>query len=218
MIGAVVFGIPLVFRKDLRMGLAASATSLFGVVYIGAALSLLIVLRADYSILVVLVLFSVWAGDIAAYYVGRTFGKHKLAPIVSPNKSWEGAVASVTASVAMSAVVFHFYSGISGLFADADSTKMHWLLPVPGQMLFPRVSWGDIVALGLLSKIAAQLGDLFESALKRGAGVKDSGTLLPGHGGMLDRIDALLFAVPVVWYYASLTGFLQPHFRLEFHP
>jgi phosphatidate cytidylyltransferase len=95
---------------------------------------------------------------------------------------------------------------------------MHWLFPVPGQMPFPRASWAHIVALGILTNIAAQLGDLFESALKRGAGVKDSGTLLPGHGGVLDRIDALLFAVPVVWYYASLTGFLQPHFRLEFHP
>jgi phosphatidate cytidylyltransferase len=67
-----------------------------------------------------------------------------------------------------------------------------------------------VIALGVLTNIAAQFGDLFESALKRGAGVKDSGTLLPGHGGMLDRIDALLFAVPVVWYYANLTRFLLP--------
>lgn len=69
-----------------------------------------------------------------------------------------------------------------------------------------QVSWGPIIVLGILTNVAAQFGDLFESALKRGAGVKDSGTLLPGHGGMLDRIDALLFAVPVVWYYAQLAG------------
>lgn len=194
---AVVFGIPLVFRKDLKMGLASAASSLFGLVYIAVSLSLLLSLRADEfkKILVVFVLFSVWAGDIAAYYVGRSIGKHKLAPVVSPNKSWEGAIASVFGSVAFAALVFHFQQPINNLFI------------VPGRIAQP--SWIHIVGLGVLTNIAGQLGDLFESALKRGAGVKDSGTVLPGHGGILDRIDALLFAIPVVWYYANLTSFLR---------
>jgi phosphatidate cytidylyltransferase len=198
---AVVFGVPLVFRKDLRMGLASVATSLLGVVYIAVSLSLLVCLRGGQStkILVIFVLFSVWAGDIAAYYVGRSIGKHKLAPVVSPNKSWEGAIASVIGSVAFAALVFHFQPQISKLF----------LVPPWAS----RAAWTHIIGLGILANIAAQFGDLFESALKRGAGVKDSGTLLPGHGGILDRIDALLFAIPVVWYYANLTGFLNKPFE-----
>jgi phosphatidate cytidylyltransferase len=202
---AIVFGIPLVFRKDLRMGLAASAASTFGVIYVGGSLSLLVALRADYSVLVIVVLFSVWAGDIAAYYVGHRLGKHKLAPVVSPNKSWEGAIASVIGSVALTALVFRFQPQISRLFRveHAVSLNPSWGLS----------SWAHIVLLGILTNVAAQFGDLFESALKRGAGVKDSGTLLPGHGGVLDRIDALLFAIPTVWYYANLTGFLSKTFE-----
>jgi phosphatidate cytidylyltransferase len=199
LIAAVVLGIPLVFRKDLKMGLASAASSLFGLVYIATSLSLLVCLRADEfgKILVIFVLFSVWAGDIAAYYVGRSIGKHKLAPVVSPNKSWEGAIASVFGSIAFAFLVFHFQAQINSLFL------------VPGRNIQP--ARFHIVGLGVLTNVAAQFGDLFESALKRGAGVKDSGTLLPGHGGILDRIDALLFAIPVVWYYANLTSFLHPN-------
>lgn len=212
LVAPVIFGTALVFRKELRNGLASTAAAVFGVVYIAASLSLLLVLRASGTdhILVVFILFSVWGGDIAAYYVGRSVGKHKLAPIVSPNKSWEGAIASVLASVAISLLFFHFRRQINGLFVDADTMKMYWLFPIPGQMPLPRVLGVHAVALGILTNVAAQFGDLFESALKRGAGVKDSGTLLPGHGGILDRIDALLFAIPVVWYYAQITGFLLP--------
>jgi phosphatidate cytidylyltransferase len=204
----MILGIPLVFRKELRMGLASSAASVFGVLYVAASLSLLISLRASPTqrILVILVLFSVWAGDIAAFYVGRGFGKHKLAPVVSPNKTWEGAIASVIGSVALTALVFHFQRQISGLFREG-----YWLFPYPSWGRQP--SWVHIVLLGILTNVAAQFGDLFESALKRGAGVKDSGTLLPGHGGVLDRIDALLFAIPMVWYYANLTGFLSKTFE-----
>jgi phosphatidate cytidylyltransferase len=192
----VLFGGLLVFRKDLRLGLASVAASAFGIFYIGSSLTLLVSLRADLTqrILVVFVLFSVWAGDIAAYYVGRSIGKHKLAPVVSPNKSWEGAIASVIGSVAVATLVFHFQPQISGLFQGG-------YLPFGRQHL-----WAQVLGLGILTNVAAQFGDLFESALKRGANLKDSGTLLPGHGGVLDRIDALLFAIPVVWYYAQLTG------------
>jgi phosphatidate cytidylyltransferase len=209
LLAPVLFGACLVFRKDLRMGLASTAVSAFGIFYVAAALTLLVSLRGDpaQSILVIFVLFSVWAGDIAAYYVGRSIGKHKLAPIVSPNKSWEGAIASVIGSVALAALVFHFQPQISRLFREGYR-EFYWLFPYPSSLHPPRLSWVHVIILGILTNVAAQFGDLFESALKRGANVKDSGTLLPGHGGVLDRIDALLFAIPVVWYYAQLTGTL----------
>ncbi|HLW51414.1 MAG TPA: phosphatidate cytidylyltransferase [Candidatus Angelobacter sp.] len=210
---AVVFGIALVFRKDLRVGLGSVAVSSLGVIYLGGSLALLVCLRSELRILVVFVLFSVWAGDIAAYYVGRSFGKHKLAPIVSPNKSWEGAIASVVASIVVAALVFHYFRQIDDLFAEKNPLRSYWLFPIPKSVELHRffsVPWIHVFALGIVTNIAAQFGDLFESALKRGANLKDSGSLLPGHGGILDRIDALLFAIPVVWYYAQLTGFLQP--------
>jgi phosphatidate cytidylyltransferase len=113
-----------------------------------------------------------WIGDSAAFYAGRAFGKHRLAPVVSPNKSWEGTAASVGASV------------IFGLLYLG-----HFL---------PQLSWWQITIMAAAGNVAGQLGDLAESAIKRGAGVKDSGTLLPGHGGMLDRVDSSLFALPTV--------------------
>ena len=208
-LAAVIFGVPLVFRRDLRGGLASAAASVFGVLYVSATLSVLILLRARYTlaILVVFVLFSVWAGDIAAYYVGRNFGRRKLAPIVSPNKTWEGAAASVLASVGVALLVFHYHRQLDSFFAPQGSFSFEF-----GNSYTPfgTVSLLHVTTLGVVTNIAAQFGDLFESALKRGAGVKDSGTLLPGHGGILDRIDALLFAIPVVWYYAVLTNFLTP--------
>lgn len=201
-----VFGTALVFRKDMSRGLAAVAASLLGVIYIGVSLSLLIALRSNNSqaVLVIFILLSVWTGDSAAYYVGKNFGRHKLAPVVSPNKSWEGAIASVLASMGVAVLILHFRDDLSAWFSYTWIGRNDALLPV-----WPP-SLTHALALGLLTNVAAQFGDLFESALKRGAGVKDSGTLLPGHGGMLDRIDALLFAIPVVWYYAQQTRFLQP--------
>lgn len=204
----VIFGIPVVFRKEMRMAVPAAAMSVFGVIYIAASLGLLIRIRhlpqAEY--LIVFILFSVWGGDIAAYYIGKNFGRHKLAPVVSPNKSWEGAIASVVASVGIAVLIFHFRDSINSFFTHEPAAPV--LQPDPMER-------AEIVLLGVITNIAAQFGDLFESALKRGAGVKDSGTLLPGHGGMLDRIDALLFAIPVVWYYAELTGQLQ--MQVNFH-
>lgn len=214
-VAAVIFGVALIFRKDLKTGLASTAASTFGVFYIGVSLSLLILFRSDQmeSILLIFVLFSVWAGDIAAYYVGRGLGKHKLAPVVSPNKTWEGAIASVIASVAVAIAIFHFRDQISQLFVGSWPSRTGGItFYTPLETISPSfpVGWVHIIVLGILTNIAAQCGDLFESALKRGANLKDSGHLLPGHGGVLDRIDALLFAVPVVWYYAQNTGFLQP--------
>jgi phosphatidate cytidylyltransferase len=114
-----------------------------------------------------------WVGDSAAYYVGRKFGKHKLAPVVSPGKSWEGAVASVFGAVLFGV----FYLG----------------------RFVPQIAGWQVALIAVVASAAGQLGDLAESAMKRGAGVKDSGNLLPGHGGMLDRVDSSLFALPVVY-------------------
>jgi phosphatidate cytidylyltransferase len=203
----LICGIPLIFKKEITKGLASVATSMLGIIYIGGSLSLLITIRWDYAqaVLLVLILFSVWAGDIAAYYIGRSFGRRKLAPTVSPNKSWEGAVASVIASIGVACLVLHYRGNIIDWF----SFRGLFMWDVGGVPHRP-IGLLHGVILGVLTNIAAQFGDLFESALKRGAGVKDSGTILPGHGGILDRIDALLFAVPVVWYYAQLTDFLRP--------
>jgi phosphatidate cytidylyltransferase len=206
---AVIYGVPVVFRKDMRMAVPAAAMSAFGVIYIAASLGLLIRLRhlpqAEY--LIVFILFSVWGGDIAAYYVGKNIGRRKLAPVVSPNKSWEGAIASVVARVGIALLVFHFRDSINALFTHEPDAPT--LQP-------DRLGWAEIVLLGLITNVAAQFGDLFESALKRGAGVKDSGALLPGHGGLLDRIDALLFAIPVVWYYAELAGQFHTQINVQY--
>lgn len=200
---SLVFGIPAVFRSDMRMALAASAVSAFGVLYVAAPLASLVVFRRDpgEAIFLVYILLSVWAGDIAAYYVGRSIGRHKLAPLVSPNKTWEGAVASLIASVGVAILVFRFEHSIETFFSQPKFSFYTPLAMPPGRSLL------YLVVLGLVANIAAQLGDLFESAIKRGAQLKDSGSLLPGHGGILDRIDALLFAIPAVWYYAVLHSY-----------
>lgn len=122
----------------------------------------------------------VWAGDTAAYYAGTAFGTHPLAPAVSPKKSVEGAAASVAASAAIALVL--------GL-----------LLPLPHGA-------AASLALGVVLNVAAQLGDLAESLLKRCAGVKDSGSLFPGHGGVLDRVDGFLLALPLYASYLQLTA------------
>jgi phosphatidate cytidylyltransferase len=119
-----------------------------------------------------------WIGDTGAYYVGRRWGRHKLAPIVSPGKSWEGAAASGAVCIAFGAI----------------------FLP----LTIPGVSVAVAAALALVTNAAGQLGDLAESGIKRAAGVKDSGSMLPGHGGMLDRLDSTLFTLPVLWAMVSL--------------
>ncbi len=121
-----------------------------------------------------------WAGDIAALYVGRSLGRHKLAPEVSPAKSWEGSIASTVTSVIYGALYF--------------------------PRLLPSAPLAEALGLTVIANIAGQLGDLCESAIKRGAGVKDSGNLLPGHGGWLDRLDSSLFALPVVYLVVSNFG------------
>ena len=115
----------------------------------------------------------VWVGDSAAYFVGRSIGRWKMSPIISPSKTWEGAIANLLGALLVAAIFGY------------------WTRVPPAHML----------AMGAAGSVAGQLGDLFESSWKRSAGVNDSGTILPGHGGMLDRIDALILAAPAVWYY-----------------
>jgi phosphatidate cytidylyltransferase len=119
-----------------------------------------------------------WVGDIGAYYIGSRFGKHKLAPRVSPKKSWEGSIASAFTSTVVGTLYL--------------------------QRFLPAVPWWQAATLSVAANIAGQLGDLAESAMKRGAHVKDSGGILPGHGGLLDRVDSTLFALPVIYAYLRL--------------
>jgi phosphatidate cytidylyltransferase len=139
---------------DLTKSLPRAALVLAGMVYIFGCWKCAMPLRELNPHWLMYALLVNWAGDMGAYYVGRRWGRHKMAPRVSPHKSWEGAVASVASSVV----------------------------------------------------IAGQLGDLTESAMKRGAGLKDSGAILPGHGGLLDRVDSTLFSLPLIYAYLRLTG------------
>jgi phosphatidate cytidylyltransferase len=184
---SLVLLIICIFRSPLNRVLPDTAYSVFGLVYIGLSMATLYLLSAEDNgpSLLLFLFIVVWCGDIAALYIGRAFGRWTMAPEISPNKTWEGAVASLVASVVI-AVLLVWAGGI--LTAHAIEYVSY-----PGGFLH----W---IGLAVLVNIAAQLGDLVESAIKRGAGVKDSGRLLPGHGGVLDRIDALLLAAPVLWY------------------
>jgi len=187
-------------RADLSSGYPAAAASTFAFVYIALPLGLLVQLPQQYSgaFLILYPLLVVWAGDIFAYFVGKALGKHLMSPRVSPKKTWEGAIASVIASLGIGGSLFYYATPIS-------EALLRWGLiqRQDGMFGLERPALGPIIVLTILLNIAAQLGDLVESLIKRGAGVKDSGAILPGHGGMLDRIDALLFAAPVLWVYAA---------------
>lgn len=180
-LAAVAVGLLLVASLGLPGGLtsypSAVASTLFGVFYIGVSLSFLIPVRytdADEGRPWIFVLFvAIWAGDIFAYFVGRRFGRHLLAPQISPRKTIEGAVAGLGGSL-LTAWAYQYF------FWQTASLK------------------GVMLLAGLIA-VAGQLGDLAESALKRAGNMKDSGALLPGHGGILDRIDSLLFGAPALW-------------------
>jgi len=161
-------------RRPLHDVLPAMSLSAAGLLFIALPLSYLVRLNEIESAGRQLVLFTlclIWVGDMMAYFVGHFFGRVSLAPALSPKKTWEGAVGNFVGSLLVAVVFSHWMQ------ADALT-----LLVIAG-----------------LANIAGQLGDLIESAYKRGAAVKDSSSLLPGHGGMLDRIDSLIFASPVVW-------------------
>jgi phosphatidate cytidylyltransferase len=162
------------------------AWTLGGILYVGWLLSHLVSLRgmADGMSWVFFVILANAASDTAAFFIGRSFGRHRLAPRISPNKTWEGALAGV-----VGAVVLSLLFTAPRLFAATNPVYIEGF-----------IYWQALV-LGLLVSVFGQLGDLAESLLKRHAGVKDSGGLLPGHGGILDRMDSIIFAGIVVYYY-----------------
>ncbi len=188
------------FFKPVAETIADASASIFCLLYTGLTLIALPSLReeANGPSLLVFLLCVVWSGDTAAYYAGRAWGRHKMAPSLSPGKTWEGAIASVAGSAVIAAVLVSLAMIMQ---EPSNSAVLSWLertfpsavLSYPDEMLY----W---LVLAVVINVAAQVGDLAESALKRSAGVKDSGNLLPGHGGVLDRIDALLLAGPVLWY------------------
>ena len=185
---------------DLSSGYPAAAASVFAFTYIALPMGMLVQLRQQWAgaFYLLYLLLVVWAGDIFAYFVGKSIGRHLMAPRISPKKTWEGAVASVVASVAVGWLLFHYALPISSGLLRAGLIQQR-----DGLFGLEQPAMAPIIFLTIVINIAAQLGDLVESLIKRGAGVKDSGAILPGHGGMLDRIDALLFAAPVLWYYAA---------------
>jgi phosphatidate cytidylyltransferase len=178
------------FFRPVDQIMADVSASIFCLFYIGFTLLVLPALRdnpeGNGPSLVTFLMCAVWAGDTAALYVGRAWGRHKLAPTLSPNKTWEGTLGSVAGSLLSTGVLL----GLAQLLQWRDV----------GGLSYSGGRWWYWLGLAVVVNIAAQVGDLAESALKRSAGVKDSGSLLPGHGGVLDRIDALLLAAPVLWY------------------
>ena len=175
------------FLRPVEHVMADSSASVFCLLYVGFTMLALPILHeeANGPSLVTFLLCTVWAGDTVALYVGRAWGRHKLAPKLSPNKTWEGAVGSMVGSLLAATALM----GLAELLQQWNSASLS----------YPEVFWYWLV-LAAVVNVAAQVGDLAESALKRSVGVKDSGTLLPGHGGVLDRVDALLLAAPALWY------------------
>ena len=181
-VALVVLGVILMAlelrQNDLAKSMTGAAVALLGVVYIFGAWRCALALREINPHWLMIALLVSWAGDTAALYVGRAFGRHKLAPHVSPSKTWEGSVGSVCGGIIAAAIYAH--------------------------SLLPSAPLWAVLGVAAGGNIAGQVGDLCESAFKRGAGVKDSGTTLPGHGGWLDRIDSSLFSIPVVYALLSV--------------
>ncbi len=172
----------LLRRAQKKNAFTGWAWTMAGILYVGWLLGYLVALRGldNGRNWVFLALFTTFASDTGAFFVGRALGRRRLAPQISPGKTWEGA--------------------IGGIFS-ATVVSLLFILPTP---LTLHLNWGQAILLGLLVSIFGQLGDLVESLFKRNMGAKDSGKLLPGHGGVLDRMDSIVFAGIVVYYYALL--------------
>jgi len=177
---AVVFSLLwLLVRPQKEGAFIGWAWTIAGILYVGWLMSHLVALRGldDGRNWVFLALLANFGSDTAAYFTGRALGRHHLAPSISPGKTWEGTIAGILGAIIISL-----------------------LFTIPSPLSLP-LGYGQAIVLGLLVSIFGQLGDLVESLLKRNMGVKDSGRLLPGHGGALDRIDSVVFASVVVYYY-----------------
>ena len=184
MAGAFIIpAIYFLFRHgDIETVAARLMATTVGIFYVGISFTFLAMLKRDHpgdigSHLIILVLASAWLSDTGGYFAGKALGRHKLYPAVSPNKTWEGSI-----------------GGLVAVALGAAAIKM---------FLIPSFSWVDIMLLAIPSAAIGQVGDLCESLLKRSMGVKDSGSLLPGHGGILDRVDAVLFIAPYVYLYTA---------------
>jgi phosphatidate cytidylyltransferase len=194
----VTLTVALALTRDLKTYLGAIATTTFGVVYIGLALSCLLPLRfsrlgagslglagpagaTEGRNLMLLLFLVIWADDTFAYLVGRTIGRRMLFPSISPKKTLEGSAAGLVGSLLVA-------WGFARLFWQTASLK-------------------TVILLAGLVALFGQIGDLAESAMKRGASLKDSGSVLPGHGGLLDRVDSLLFGAPVLWLTLAIMDF-----------
>ncbi|MBA2503141.1 MAG: phosphatidate cytidylyltransferase [Pyrinomonadaceae bacterium] len=163
--------------------LSSAGATILGVLYVALLGGFLISVRTGFAQpraaqLLFFFFFVLMGSDIAAYYMGRTLGKHKLAPAISPGKTWEGAVGGMIASL-LAAAIAHFW-------------------------FFPELKLAAALPLAAAMNVRGVGGDLTESALKRGAGAKDAANILPGHGGLLDRLDSLLFNAPVIYYFGNL--------------
>ena len=178
----ILFIAAMATKKDLLVASEWVRSSIFSIVYIALPFSLLVLLAGAENgrLWILFVLVLVWSNDTFAFCTGKLIGRHKLSPKISPGKSIEGAIGGLLGGVAAT-LVFNHYAGL-GLEV--------WVTVVLA------------IALGILSI----LGDLFESLIKRGSGVKDSGSLIPGHGGILDRVDSMVFVVPALYYFLLWYG------------
>lgn len=163
-----------------------------GIAYIALATTLVMVMSESWKMVIVLIT-TVWANDVGAYLVGMAIGRHKMAPKISPKKSWEGFIGGLIFGISAAIAWWIFY------FGPAQALEVG--VEYPSNTLI----WAG---LGLLTALAAVVGDLVESKFKRSLGVKDSGKLIPGHGGILDRFDALYLAIPIFFIYCTLLNLI----------
>lgn len=180
LIPVVLFAVWIIREKNVKVALDPIAYTMLGIFYVAGLGGYFLLIRGleNGSQMIVFILLLVWAGDVAAYYGGRKFGKHKLMPLISPKKTVEGAIANVLGTL--------IAAGIAHLVILEEFSLTHCLI------------------VAFICGIIGQFGDFLESLIKRNCQVKDSGTLIPGHGGFLDRIDSLLFAGPAFFCYYQL--------------